>query len=110
MFRSDYHIWIDPIHPDVVKMGLTKDIVDHIGEIMHIDLPSKGSICDKDNIFVVVESSKSAIEVQSPLSGEVIEVNANLTDGVELLNSDPEGKGWIVIMKLDHNFDANNLF
>lgn len=101
MESIDQHVWVASIHDNVVRLGLTKLLLSQVGKILHVDLPSVGAICKKDEMFVVVESSKSAIEIQSPVTGEVLQVNDAVLNSIELLNDSPEGDGWLMIVKLD---------
>ncbi|ADZ18815.1 MULTISPECIES: glycine cleavage protein H-like protein [Chlamydia] len=109
MWYSDYHVWIDPIHEDIVRLGLTSRMRENLGQILHIDLPDPGSFCKEGEVLVILESSKSAIEVLSPVSGEILEVNENLKEDVRLLNHSPEEAGWFVIVKLDQKLNIQNL-
>lgn len=101
MWRSDYHVWGKHIHEDIVQLGLTCEVLAHLGKILHIDLPIVGSRCVKNEMLVVVESSKSAIEIESPVSGTVIQVNNDIIEDIQLLNDDPECRGWLVVVQLD---------
>ncbi|QXE27224.1 glycine cleavage protein H-like protein [Chlamydia buteonis] len=109
MWYSDCHVWIDPIHEDIVRLGLTSKMGENLGQILHIDLPDLGSFCKEGEVLVILESSKSAIEVLSPVSGEIIEVNENLKEDVQLLNISPEEAGWFVIVKLDQKLNTQGL-
>ncbi|WP_139414728.1 glycine cleavage protein H-like protein [Chlamydia abortus] len=109
MWYSDYHVWIDPIHENIVRLGLTSRMRENLGQILHIDLPALGSFCKEGEVLVILESSKSAIEVSSPVSGEILEVNENLKEDVRLLNNSPEEAGWFVIVKLDQKLNIQNL-
>lgn len=101
MWRSEYHVWGEQIHEDVVRLGLTSEILAHLGKILHIDLPVIGSRCVKNEMLVVIESSKSAIEIQSPVTGTIIQVNDKVLEDIQLLNDRPENEGWLVVVQLD---------
>ena len=105
MLFSDYHVWILPMHSDVVRLGLTEEMQKNLGQILHVDLPSVGSRCEEGEILVVMESSKSAIEVLSPVSGEILQVNQELIQDTSLLNSSPEEEGWFVVLRLNEPLD-----
>ncbi|WP_375793263.1 glycine cleavage protein H-like protein [Chlamydia sp. 12-01] len=109
MWYSDYHVWIQPIHDNVVRLGLTARMGENLGQILHIDLPAVGSFCQEGEVLVVLESSKSAIEVLSPVSGEIIEVNEHLKEDIQLLNDSPEESGWFVVVKLYQKLNTENL-
>ncbi|WP_348663915.1 glycine cleavage protein H-like protein [Chlamydia vaughanii] len=107
MWYSDYHVWILPIHEGIVRLGLTAKMRDNLGQILHIDLPEIGNTCKEGEVLVILESSKSAIEVLSPVSGEIIEVNQNLADDIQFLNTSPEDIGWFVVVKLEHELNTD---
>ncbi|MBQ8498317.1 glycine cleavage protein H-like protein [Chlamydia sp.] len=104
-YYSDYHVWIEPIHLQVVRLGLSAQMREHLGNILHIDLPSLGVFIKEGEELCILESSKSAIEVLSPVSGEILEVNAALEDNILPINNTPESEGWFVIMQLAEDFD-----
>ena len=79
----------------VVTVGLTTEMVDHIGEVAFVELPKVATPVHVGQVAVVVESSKAAIDCESPLSGTVVEVNNQLHSLPALLNSDPEATGWL---------------
>ncbi|WP_201456799.1 glycine cleavage protein H-like protein [Chlamydia sp. 17-3921] len=101
MLFSDYHVWIQPIHPDIVRLGLSEEMQKNLGKILHVDLPSVGSRCSEGEILVIMESSKSAIEILSPVSGEVIDINQILIEDTAAINSSPEEDGWLVVVRLN---------
>lgn len=101
MSLADQHVWITKIHENVVRLGLTSSMLAQIGKILHIDLPSVGAECKKGEMFAVIESSKSAIEIPSPISGTVIQVNETVLNNIQLLNESSESDGWLVIIKSD---------
>lgn len=109
MWYSDYHVWILPIHDSIVRLGGTKKMCSNLGQILHIDLPMLGSPCKEGELLVVLESSKSAVEILSPVSGKVIEVNQSLLDDIQLLNTSPEDLGWFVVVDLGQPLNTENL-
>lgn len=105
-YYSDEYIWIAPLHKRIVRLGLSYAIREHVGDILHVDLPSVGENCTIGEVFVILESSKSAVEVLSPVSGEILEINKLLIQDSQLLNHSPESKGWIALVKLHEDFDC----
>ncbi|AAF39393.1 glycine cleavage protein H-like protein [Chlamydia muridarum str. Nigg] len=105
-YYSDYHVWIEPIHSQIVRLGLSSRMQEHLGNILHIDLPSLGASIKEGEELCVLESSKSAIEVLSPVSGEVIEVNIALEDDTHPINHSAESEGWFVVLQLSEDFDG----
>ena len=80
---------------NVVTVGLTRDSVDQLGPLVHIQLPMIHAMLTPDSVAVVLESSKAAIDCQSPLSGRVVAINMSVFANPGLLNESPEGAGWL---------------
>lgn len=77
-------------------IGISKQAVKELGDIVYLQLPEVGQLIDKDQPIAVVESTKAATDISAPLSGKVIEVNQGLVSTLDKLNSDPENTGWLV--------------
>jgi glycine cleavage system H protein len=92
------HEWV-LIEGDTAVVGITQYAADALGEIVFVDLPKVGAKTEYMKIFGEVESTKSVSELYSPITGEVTEVNANLTGAPESVNSDPFGSGWLIKVK-----------
>jgi glycine cleavage system H protein len=92
------HEWV-LLEGDTAIVGITQYAADALGEIVFVDLPKVGAKTEYMKIFGEVESTKSVSELYSPISGEVTEVNANLTAAPESVNSDPFGTGWLIKVK-----------
>jgi glycine cleavage system H protein len=82
-------------------LGITWFAQDALGEVVFFDLPAVGASISKDAPYAEVESVKAVSDVVAPLSGEIVEVNAALTDSPQLINEDPYGAGWLVKVRLD---------
>ena len=80
---------------DRVRVGITDFAQDALGDVVFVDLPGPGTTVEPGGLLGEVESTKSVSEIYAPVAGEVVAVNAGLTDAPELLNSDPYGDGWI---------------
>lgn len=78
-----------------VVVGITKKAQKEIGEIVNIHFPELKRCTKVGEEIIVIESTKSAIDSYSPISGEVVEVNSALLKDLSLLNEDPEGSGWL---------------
>lgn len=92
------HEWIR-VDRDIVVIGITHYAQDQLGEIVFVELPNEGEEFGKGDVFGVIESVKSANDIFSPLTCEVIEVNDPLADSPEAINDDPYGEGWIIKVK-----------
>ncbi|WP_213357847.1 glycine cleavage protein H-like protein [Chlamydiifrater phoenicopteri] len=108
MYFSENHVWMSPIHSNVVKMGLSAIMRENLGEIIHVDLPSVEKLLKSGDILALLESSKAAIEVLTPLEGSVLKINEALKEDSEFINLYPEGEGWLVILKLPQPFSPEN--
>jgi glycine cleavage system H protein len=93
------HEWISA-EDGVATIGITQYAVEQLGDIVFVELPQIGKKLETGAEAAVVESVKAASEVYAPLAGEAVEVNAELGSKPELVNADPEGKGWFFRMKL----------
>ena len=96
------HDWarIDAADPVLATLGITWYAQDSLGEVVFFDLPAVGASVDKDTSYAEVESVKAVSDVIAPLSGEIVEVNAALSDDPQKINEDPYGEGWLVKVRL----------
>lgn len=91
------HSWIE-VDGDVATVGITDYAQSELGDVAFVELPVVGGALNKGERFAVVESVKTASEVYAPLSGTVVELNADLEKIPSLVNTDAEGKGWFIKM------------
>jgi glycine cleavage system H protein len=82
-------------------VGVTDHAQREMGEILFVDLPEEGSQVDKNDSFGSLESSKTVAEVRSPLSGEIVSINKDLEEEPSLVNDDPYGNGWLMVVEVD---------
>ncbi len=102
------HDWAR-IDGDVATFGITWFAQDALGEIVFFEPPAVGSTVTKDASYGEVESVQAVSEVVSPLAGEIVEVNAALTDTPESINDDPYGAGWMVKVRLSDTGELEQL-
>jgi glycine cleavage system H protein len=102
------HDWAR-IEGDTATLGITWYAQDALGEIVHYEPPEEGSSVAKDESYGEVESVKAVSEVISPLSGEVVAVNAKVVTEPETINDDPYGEGWLVQIRLSEPTEVDNL-
>ena len=93
----------------LLKIGVSEFAVDQLGDIVFVELVEKGSNLQKGETFGTIESVKAVEEVYLPFSGEVIAVNESVIDNPEILQNDPIGDGWLVILKPESNLLLDNL-
>ncbi|KAL0924146.1 hypothetical protein M5K25_004954 [Dendrobium thyrsiflorum] len=92
---SSSHEWIKH-EGSVATIGITGHAQSHLGEVVFVELPESGSTVAKGGSFGAVESVKATSDVNSPISGQVVEVNSKLTEAPGLINSSPYGDGWMI--------------
>ena len=90
-------------------LGVTWFAQDALGELVHYEPPDEGSTIAKDESYGEVESVKAVSDLVSPLSGEVLEVNAKVVDEPETVNDDPYGDGWLVRIRLSDPSEVDSL-
>ena len=105
---SREHEWVRA-EGTVATIGITSFAADELGDIVFIELPEVGAVVTQFGIFGVIESVKAVSDLFAPISGEVVEVNAELRASPELLNSDPFGAGWIARVTLADATEMENL-
>lgn len=96
---SDTHEWVS-VSDDVATVGITDFAVEHLSDLVFLELPRAGTAAVKGKPFGEIESVKAVSELYSPVTGEIVEVNQSLTDDLETLAKDPFHKGWLVKVKL----------
>ena len=108
LYYTKEHEWIK-VDGDQVIIGITDHAQNALTDIVYIELPEIGMTMGDMDEFAIVESVKSASPIFAPLAGEITEVNEELDDAPELMNSSPYEDGWIVKMKLDNPDGINSL-
>jgi len=93
----------------IVTVGITDYAQEKLGEIVYVELPGENDDVRKDEPFGVVESTKNASDVLSPLSGKVVEINDVLEDNPELINNDPYEEGWIIKIQPEDTAEFDEL-
>jgi glycine cleavage system H protein len=96
---TNTHEWVR-MDGTTAIVGITDFAVEHLGELVFVDLPAKGRKVEAGKLIASVESVKAVGEVLSPVGGEVVEVNAGLANDQGPLAKDPFGAGWIVKLKV----------
>jgi len=102
------HDWAR-VEGENATFGVTWYAQDALGEVVFFDPPDVGSQVTKDQAYAEVESVKAVSDVFSPLSGEIVEVNAALADTPEKINEDPYGEGWMVKVRLSDPSEVDAL-
>ncbi|MEV6896433.1 glycine cleavage system protein GcvH [Amycolatopsis sp. NPDC051372] len=97
---TEEHEWVATREGALVRVGITEYAQDQLGDVVFVDLPEVGKHVDAGDVFGEVESTKSVSELFAPVDGEIVAVNAAVSDSPELINSDPYGEGWLVEIRL----------
>ena len=105
---SKEHEWI-VLEGDEATIGITKHATEMLGDIVFAELPEKGSNVEKDGTAGVVESTKAASDVYTPVSGEVVDTNQAIVDDPSKINADPEGEGWFFKIKIKDSSEMSDL-
>ena len=95
---SQTHEWARP-EGDTVTVGITEYAQSQLGDVIYLELPSKGQQFQAGARFGVIESVKAASDLFTPVAGEVLEVNEELKEHPEYVNRDPYGTGWILKLR-----------
>jgi glycine cleavage system H protein len=105
---SQDHEWV-AVDGDTIRIGITDYAQDALGDVVFVDLPDVGTEVTAGGSFGEVESTKSVSDLYAPMSGEVIEVNAELVESPQRLNDDPYGEGWICVVKVSDPTQLDSL-
>jgi glycine cleavage system H protein len=105
---SKEHEWIK-LDGDVATIGITQHATEMLGDIVFVELPEIGSSVEKDGNAGVVESTKAASDVYTPVSGEVVENNQAIVDDPGKVNSDPENEAWFFRLKIKDKAELDSL-
>lgn len=93
----------------VYQVGITDYAQGELGDVVYVELPSVGESYTRKDVFGTVEAVKAVSDLYCPISGEIIEVNASLTDDPGQVNSDPYGAGWMVKIRLSDESEVDTL-
>ena len=105
---SKEHEWIK-LDGDTATIGITQHATEMLGDIVFVELPELGSSVAKDGNAGVVESTKAASDIYTPVSGEIIENNQSIVDDPAKVNSDPENEAWFFKLKISNKSEMDSL-
>ena len=105
---SKEHEWII-LEGDVATIGITQHATEMLGDIVFAELPEKGSNVEKDGTAGVVESTKAASDVYTPVSWEIVDINQAIVDDPAKINEDPEGTAWFFKLKMKDISELDSL-
>ena len=102
------HEWVR-INGNEAVIGITDFAQSELGEIVYVDVDTQGEKIERNEVFGSIEAVKTVSDLMMPMTGEVLEVNAELEDAPELVNEDPYGKGWIIKIAIENPAEADEL-
>ena len=105
---SKKHEWVS-LEGDIATIGITKHAIEMLGDIVFVEVPEGGKSIEKEGQAAVVESTKAASDVYSPISGEVTEGNKAIADDPGSVNGDPEGASWFFKLKIKDKGELDSL-
>ena len=105
---SKKHEWVS-LEGDIATVGITKHATEMLGDIVFVEVPSKGKKVEQNSQAAVVESTKAASDVFSPVSGEILEANEGIVNDPSSVNADPENKGWFFKIKIANKSELDSL-
>ena len=105
---SKQHEWVS-MEEEVATVGITKHASEMLGDVVFVELPDKGKIIEKDSQAGVVESTKAASDIYSPIAGEIVDTNQSIVDDPATVNKDPEGNAWFFKIKIKNKSDLDEL-
>ena len=112
MYPSDLkytkdHEWVR-VSGDRAHVGITDYAQKQLGDVVYLELPEVGRTVNKGDVFGTIESVKAVSELYAPMSGEIVEVNSDLAQRPESVNTDPHGS-WMIVLKAANAGDAGEL-
>ena len=102
------HTWVK-ISGKKATIGITNYAQESLGDIVYIDLPEQDTSVEANTELSEIESTKTTSSVISPVSGTVMQVNEDLAETPEIINEDPYGKGWIAVLEIEDESQADSL-
>ncbi|MFA4030286.1 MAG: hypothetical protein GDYSWBUE_001928 [Candidatus Fervidibacterota bacterium] len=108
LLYSPTHEWVK-VDGNLATIGITDFAQREMGELTYIELPDVGDHIEAGQPFGVIESVKASEEVYSPVSGTVVKVNERLLDDPTIVNQDPYGDGWLIVVEMPSSEETKAL-
>ncbi|XP_075090319.1 glycine cleavage system H protein 2, mitochondrial [Nicotiana tabacum] len=105
---ADSHEWVK-VDGSSATIGITDHAQDHLGDVVYVELPEVGAFVTQSGSFGAVESVKATSDINSPVSGKVVEVNEKLNNTPDLVNESPYQDGWIIKVEMNNNDELKSL-
>jgi glycine cleavage system H protein len=108
LLYTESHEWIKR-EGDNIRVGITDHAQAELTDVVYVELPKKDRQVNAKEPIAVVESVKAASDIYAPVKGTVVDANQELSSNPALINTDPFGKGWIYVLKIDNADELKNL-
>jgi len=105
---SKQHEWVS-VKGNIATVGITKHAAEMLGDVVFVELPEKGKNVEKEGQAGVVESTKAASDVYTPITGEITETNQSIVNDPGTVNKDPEGSAWFFKIKIKNKAELDEL-
>ncbi len=108
LLYTESHEWIKR-EGENIRVGITDHAQAELTDVVYVEVPKKDRQVNAKEAIAVVESVKAASDIYAPVKGTVVDANAELSSNPALVNTDPFGKGWLYVLKIDNADDLKNL-
>jgi glycine cleavage system H protein len=95
---TEQHEWAR-LEGDLIRVGITDFAQDALGDVVYVEIPEVGTEVRAGEAFGEVESTKSVSDIYAPVSGNVVDRNSQLVEAPEIVNDDPYGEGWMIVIE-----------
>ena len=102
------HEWIE-VAGDRGRVGITDFAQQQLGDVVYVQVPPVGAAVKAGESFSEIESTKSVSDIYAPVSGSIVEVNADLADAPQRINEDPYGEGWLCVLEMADSAELDAL-
>ena len=100
LLYSREHIWVR-VDGYMATIGITDYAQESLGEILSVEFTEIDTYVERDETFCSIESTKTVVDLISPVSGTVVNINEDINDDIGIINSDPHDTGWLVVIEMD---------
>ncbi len=108
LFYSREHLWVR-VEGDLATVGITDYAQERLGEVHAIELPDPEDEVERDEPFGTIEAVKGVVELISPVTGDVVHVNEDLSDDIGIINSDAHDTGWMIVVAMKDPEELDDL-
>ncbi|MDK2953694.1 glycine cleavage system protein H [Kosmotoga sp. DU53] len=102
------NLWIEIMEKEAT-IGVTSELIEESGDVTYVQLPEIGTEVKREDSLFRLETAKSVVDVNSPLTGKVIEINSKVDEDPDIINTDPENEGWLVKLEILVPSEINDL-